>query len=44
MGTSLVIADKDSTKRFQNATTKLAHVKEQSEFTSGAYLVAADHV
>jgi len=28
----------------QNVTTKLAHVHEQSEFTYGAYLVAAGHL
>jgi len=38
---SLVIAVKGST---QNVTTKLAHVHEQSEFTYGSYLVAAEHL
>jgi len=28
----------------QNVTTKLAHVHEQSEFTYGGYLVAAEHL
>jgi len=40
MGKSLVIAVKVQ----QNATTKLAFVHEQSEFTYGAYLVAAGHL
>jgi len=40
MGESLVIADKNR----QNVTTKLAHVHEQSEFTYGSYLVAAEHL
>jgi len=40
MGKSLVIA-----VRIQhNVTTKLAHVHEQSEFTYGGYLVAAEHL
>ena len=28
----------------ENVTTKLAHVHEQSEFTYGGYLVAAEHL
>jgi len=39
MGKSLGIAVKVQ----QNVTTKLAHVHEQSEFTYGGYLVAAEH-
>jgi len=38
MGKSLVIASEVQ----QNVTTKLAHVHEQSEFTYGGYLVAAE--
>jgi len=38
MSKSLVIAVKSSTKR----TTKRAHVHEQSDFTYGGYLVAAE--
>ena len=40
MGKSLVIAVRSSTER----TTKFAHVHEQSEFTYGGYLVAAEHL
>jgi len=41
MGKSLVIAVRSSQ---QNVTTQLAHVHEQSEFTYGGYLVAAEHL
>jgi len=42
MGKSLVIAVRSSTK--SNNTTKFAHVHEQSEFTYGVHLVAAEHL
>jgi len=41
MGKSLVISPSEVQ---QNVTTKLAHVHEQSEFTYGGYLVAAEHL
>jgi len=40
MGKSLMIAAEVQ----QNVTTQLAHVHEQSEFTYGGYLVAAEHL
>jgi len=40
MGKSLVIA---ATEVQQNVTTKLAHAHERSEFTYGAYSLAAGH-
>ena len=40
VGNSLVIAVRSP----HNVTTKLAHVHEQSEFTYGGYLVAAEHL
>ena len=40
MGKPLVIAVRSQ----RNVTTKLAHVHEQSEFTYGGYLVAAEHI
>ena len=40
MGKSLVIAVKSSTQ----VKTQLAHVHEQSEFTYGGYLGAAEHL
>ena len=44
MGESLVIAGDRRQKLKQNVTTKIAHEHEQSEFTYGGYLVAAEHL